>query len=265
MKESVSFKQNLLDMKHLSRLSLFVIVLLFGQTGYSQKTFSPTELISDIDSLNKKLLEIHPAPFTVIDSTAYFEEIEKVKKSINKPLTSDEFYRLLAPTTIKIGDGHTGLNPDQSQMNITKLRFPFDIFISGRQIFITKNYSTNNEIVLGAEILKINGIPTNEILSTLLKYIPGESERFTISAIQNFFPMIYRFVYGEYDEFTIEIKQLNKIITCKIDTINGQQSIPEFMKPSKFYFNNGVAIIDLRNFSSPDFTVSSRRARRPST
>lgn len=26
------------------------------------------------------------------------------------------------------------------------------------------------------------------------------------------------------------------------------------MKPSKFYFNNDVAVIDLRNFSSPDFT-----------
>lgn len=235
---------------------LFVsIPFLCCQYGYSQKTFTPSELISDIDSLNKKIMEIHPNPFTVIDSVSYFKEIEKVKKSINKPLTSYEFYRLLAPITIKIGDGHTGLTPDQNLMNINKLRFPFEIFIKGRQIFITKNYSPNNDIVSGAEVLKINGIPSSEVLSTLLKYLPGESERFTIAEIENYFPMIYRFVYGEHDEFSLELKQSNEIVSYKISAIvNEKQDIPEFMKPSSFHFDNDIAVIDLRNFASPDFT-----------
>jgi len=241
-------------MKPISKLFFIVIVFLISYDGYSQKTFSPSELISDIDSLNKKILEIHPNPFTKIDSIDYFKEIGKIKKSIDKPLTGDEFYRLLAPITIKIGDGHTGLNPDQSQMLINKLRFPFDVFIQDQHMFITKNYSVNTEILLGSEILKINGIPTKEILSALLNYIPGESERFTIVAIQNFFPMAFRFVYGEYNEFYVEIKQSGKIVTYKINTLsNEQQKISENMKPSRLYFKDNIAVIDLRDFSSPDF------------
>lgn len=242
-------------MKTLSGVFLFGIAFLFGQTVYSQKAFSASELISDIDSMNKRILEIHPNPFTKIDSLDYFKEIEKVKKLINKPMTSYEFYKILAPITSKIGDGHTGLNQDQSQTAITKLRFPFDIFIQNKQMFITKNYSFDNKIVLGSEILKINNISSNEILSTILKYIPGESERFALSAIEQFFPTVYRYVYGECDEFTIEVKQSDKVVSFKIDSLNNEHhSIPEFMKPSRFYFNSNVAIIDLRNFASPDFT-----------
>ena len=60
---------------------------------------------------------------------------------------------------------------------------------------------------------------------------------------------------GEFNEFSLEIKQSGKIVTCKINSLsNEQQSTPEFMKPSRFYFNNDIAVIDLRNFSSPDFT-----------
>lgn len=242
-------------MKPISKLFFLVIFFLISYDGYSQKTFSPSELISDIDSLNKKILEIHPNPFTKIDSIDYFKEIGKIKKSIEKPLTGDEFYRLLAPITIKIGDGHTGLNPDQSQMLINKLRFPFDVFIQDQHMFITKNYSVNTEILLGSEILKINGIPTKEILSTLLNYIPGESERFTMLAMENFFPMAFRFVYGECNEFSVEIKQSGKIAIYKINTLsNEQQKTSENMKPSRLYFKDNVAVIDLRNFSSSDFT-----------
>ena len=152
-------------MKSISKLFLLLIVFLISYDSYSQKRFSPSELISDIDSLNKKILEIHPNPFTKIDSISYFKQINRIKLAIVKPLTGDEFYRLLAPITIKIGDGHTGLNPDQSQMIISKLRFPFDVFIQDNHLYIIKNYSVNNKILAGSEILKINGITTNEILS----------------------------------------------------------------------------------------------------
>lgn len=242
-------------MKSISKLFLLLIVFLISYDSYSQKRFSPSELISDIDSLNKKILEIHPNPFTKIDSISYFKEINRIKLAIVKPLTGDEFYRLLAPITIKIGDGHTGLNPDQSQMIISKLRFPFDVFIQDNHLYIIKNYSVNNKILAGSEILKINGITTNEILSTLLKYIPGESERFTMAAMENFFPMAYRFVYGDCNKFSVEIKQLDKVDTYEVYTLtNEQQKISENLMPSRLYFKNNVAVIDLHNFSSPDFT-----------
>ncbi len=242
-------------MKTVSKLFFVLIVFLISYDSYSQKRFSPSELISDIDSLNKKILEIHPNPFTKIDSITYFKEISRIKLSIDKPLTGDEFYRLLAPITIKIGDGHTGLNPDQSQMIISKLRFPFDVFIQDKHLFIIKNYSVNNEILAGSEILKINGITTNEILSTLLKYIPGESERFTLAALENFFPMAYRFVYGDCNKFSVEIKRSGKVDMYEVNTLtNEQQKISENLKPSRLYFKNNVAVIDLRNFSFPDFT-----------
>jgi hypothetical protein len=243
-------------MKTVSKLFFVLIVFLISYDSYSQKRFSPSELILDIDSLNKKILEIHPNPFTKIDSITYFKEISRIKLSIDKPLTGDEFYRLLAPITIKIGDGHTGLNPDQNQMIISKLRFPFDVFIQDKHMFIIKNYSVNNEILAGSEILKINGIATNEILSTLLKYIPGESERFTMAAMENFFPMAYRFVYGDCNKFSVEIKRSGKVDIYEVNTLtNEQQKISENLKPSRLYFKNNVAVIDLRNFSSSDFTA----------
>jgi len=238
-------------MKSLPRLCFFIIAFLYNYSAYSQQTFSPSQLIADIDSMNKKILEIHPNSFFKIDSTEYFKEIDKAKQAINDSMTSDEFYRLLAPITIKIGDGHTCLSQDQSQITITKVPFPFDIYLKDRHMFVLRN-NTWKSVISGSEITKINGIPAEEIISTLLKYIPGESEEFTLSVIENYFPILFRFVYGEFTEFTVELK-LYETRTYIIK--RARQNIPEPMKSSRLYFNNEVAIIDLRNFSSPDFTI----------
>jgi hypothetical protein len=220
------------------------------------KHYSPSKLITDIDHFNKKILEIHPNPFTKIDSTTYFREIDSIKLSITEPMTSYGFYKLLAPVIIKIGDGHTGMLPDQSLMVITKLPFPFEVHIEGNRVFIVKNYSLNSEIILGSEILSINGISIKEIISTFLKFIPGESIRFKTAAIESYFSNFYKLCYGECNEFLVEVKQSDGIRKFTLDAIpSALKIIPKHLQASKLYFKNDIAILDLRNFSSGNFNL----------
>ena len=172
-------------MRQLLKCLFLSILFLYNQFGYSQKTFSPSELISDVDSLNKKILEIHPNPFSKIDSLSYYNDIRSLKKSLNKPLTSLAFYKLLSPVIRKIGDGHTGLQPNQAEMNITKLPFPIYVYIKNGHLFVKKNCSSNNSIIIGSEILKINNISGQEIVSTLMEYTEGEFEERRIALRQS--------------------------------------------------------------------------------
>jgi C-terminal processing protease CtpA/Prc len=54
------------------------------------------------------------------------------------------------------------------------LAIPFELCARNGKVYIAQNYSSNNTITAGDEILEINGLPMADIIQTVIKYVPGE-------------------------------------------------------------------------------------------
>jgi C-terminal processing protease CtpA/Prc len=78
-----------------------------------------------------------------------------------------------------------------------ELLFPLGVQIQNQRAYVTENASGNDEILAGAEILSMNGIPMPDILAEIKGYLP-------FSRIVQ--PHYFWYVFGSLEEYTLEVK-----------------------------------------------------------
>lgn len=161
----------------------FLILLLFtlnsciSTKNYNSHIYDPIpvkDLHADIDYIHRKLVRLHPKLDWYISSSDLEFKFDSLKKRINTPLNSYDFYRKLSPVLYAIRQGHIHATPriaKFSKKELTALnkkgkgpfsQFEYEIF--DNRLFVTTNKSNFNELKTGTEIISINNLNVKELI-----------------------------------------------------------------------------------------------------
>ena len=231
---------------------IFISNLIFGQI--------PNELTDaeKVYGLSKFWQEVNYnfVYLNKVDKTEWNNQYKKLITEVQNTSNDYEYYRLLQKFCATLKDGHTNVwFPKQIQDKILNTDFGKYKFvlsnIDGKAIITKVNKSKINELPIGTEIIKVNGIPTKEYANQYVKpYISSSTEH-----ILDDLSIKYLLEGFKGSKFTLELKLPNN----KIKTIDltHNESIDEELYPEEknalFEFkwiNNEIAYIALNSFSS---------------
>ncbi|MGF7080649.1 S41 family peptidase [Mucilaginibacter sp. UYCu711] len=111
-----------------------------------------------------------PNPYYLCAKSSYDSIKQKITASINKPMTTIEFYQKVSPMFTLLNDEHFSLRLDEGLVKKLELQnpdlyFPFTVFIDKDKIFIDKCLREGTAVKKGDEVLSINNVPSKEILN----------------------------------------------------------------------------------------------------
>jgi len=136
---------------------------------------SEKQLKSDIDYIHTKLERLHPNLYWYITRQDLDFKFDSLKSSINAPMTSNEFYFQLSPVLSSVRQGHLRLFPLNKKIKIKESfsllksgtsplsQFEFESF--DNKLFVIKNNSVDSSIVAGTEVVAVNNLKPQELVS----------------------------------------------------------------------------------------------------
>lgn len=219
---------------------LYLIVLVFSITfsctsikkmNYlvDEKKHEPSELIKDVDYSYKVLTKGHPGVYWYIEKKQLDFKFDSLKQSLTVPLTTKEFYKKLAPIVAEIKCGHTRLilvtkKLTKSQKDsIEKLGKPINQFaykVLNNKLYVNSFNKKLPEIKKGDEIISINDISSNEIISTITKNYAsdGYNQTFKTAVLNRAFIGWYNAIYNDKDTLNFKIKRTDSILKLTLTT-----------------------------------------------
>lgn len=251
--------------------SLFILIILQFCVVFEVSSqniirkYNKKELISEIDFLIVKLESIHPDLYFFTPKDTISKYVEKLKTSIDTPLTKLEFFKKLCPIVTLFKDGHTFLvSPTEEWDAFNKLGgklFPYSVSINNnKEVFVKKIYN-DDKILIGSKIISINNIPMTSIVNQMLDFESGYKLSARIGWVESSFKhnlwlLDFR---SEY-----KIKYIQKLTkdTCVIITkgvtkekiINKIKSEKKDEKLYKFYaIDDSIAVADLDDFGYDEY------------
>lgn len=160
-------------------LTLLLVILsinnfVCGQVNLSDTSIPAELLIEDYDYLLEVLQETPPLFYTFIDKKEFTEKTKSLRASIVGPLTIKEFNRIILKTVALLNTKSALMSGDAgfgSNLKNGGLSFPFTIKYLSGNIYIGENFSTNDTLIRGTEIIAINDIPIQSIIKELSLYL----------------------------------------------------------------------------------------------
>lgn len=221
-------------------------LIVFGQEE-SVPLFNPDLIKADIDTLISTLIAVHPTFHEHYLANDLEGKIERIKNHVNSPMSSQDFFRIMQP--IVAIDGHTtlrhsgGICPGEDHP-----LFPFRVVIYKGTLYIKDNLTEVNGLGRGSIISRINGVPARQIISNLLRYVPGEKEAHKTKSLENQFHIFMALVYGSFTDFTLTVN--NSDIQLKGATWSDFDEPPKPKFELRFY-DDDIAYIYKRLFMPP--------------
>ena len=170
--------------------------------------YNPEQMISDFDYLFETLESIHPDLYFYTTKDSIDVLRKKAIERLNHPMTSVEFWKIIAPVVVKLNDGHTAIyfpyQVRKDYLDSGGLIFPFEVNVENDKLFITKNYTQDTLIGINSEIQSINKIPADSILCTMRNYINGERKSFIDLKVSLIFKPLIWALFDFTDSFIID-------------------------------------------------------------
>lgn len=200
--------------------------ILMGQdtTPYDpEKTFSSEELKADLATMRHHLETVHPGFYTYTSKEKMDQRFAEVEAQINRPMTELEFYRIVGLLLKDLGDAHSDIEPSDAfydALNNHFLLFPLSVKWIDEALYISRNYSTVEEINLGDKILSINGEPAGVIFRRVQDYVQRDGYNLTgptqfLCGNYSRFRNYYAPLYGFPEVFELELEAPDGSITTK--------------------------------------------------
>ena len=203
-------------MRSIKGLTTVLTSLFFWLQGATQPAaplFPPQQLLEDYTLFVKALQEAHPGLYRYTPKAEWDSLFTRTGKSINRPMSEEAFYTLLAPLVARIRCGHTkwhrkGRPDDPYAFNAENL-FPLKLYFVDGTAYIEENYDTAVPVKAGAEILSINGQPIAGIIAHLRSRIPvdGYVESAVYEELNQSFPGTYATFVGTTPYYRLTYKE----------------------------------------------------------
>lgn len=180
---------------------------------------APEKLKQDVDFIQHKITKYHPDLYRYISQKDLNQKFDSLKQHISQPLTSFEFYEQLMPTLVTIKQGHITALPIQKkftkkQSNAEKkkgfnplVHLDFETF--NDKLYIIENRAKTADLQLGDEVISMNHIPVDNLLTRVKKLYASDGfnttlyNRFSAKYLPSYFSM----KYGVQDSILFDIKR----------------------------------------------------------
>lgn len=244
-------------MKLIYSISIF---FLFSFPTFGQlPNFSKEEVVADLDYLYESLKDAHYNLYAYSSKESFDSAYLALKNSIQKDsLSLLETVNLYQKLAAFAQNGHTGVAfPFQSYAAHAYSEgkiFPLEIAFQDNKPLVRKNWSENENIKIGSEILSINGLSMSKIFAKIYPQISAERLYFKNTKIELFsFPRLYWQIFGEQEIFEIEVrenKQTKKYTLQAVKALDEyEMKRNEIINPSReLKFIENTAYLHVGNF-----------------
>lgn len=160
---------------------LAFVILLFTSCGSVKKYneqitahHAIEDLHSDVDKLHKQLKKHHPKLYQYTPKNDLDFKFDSLKKSINQPITSIDFYKKLSPVVTNVRQGHVSVSSvykrftKKERKAIKKKKFEFydlDFEYLEDKLWVKNNYGKDSTLV-GNEVVSINNESARKLVET---------------------------------------------------------------------------------------------------
>jgi hypothetical protein len=137
------------------------------------------QLVEDLRILRKALEEGHSGIYRYTPKAELDGLFDETEKALNRPMTSIELYRVLAPVVAAVKCGHTWVVlPDDLATGPKSPRpiLPLQVRVLGGKVWVFRDFSNEQGKLAGKEIRSINGAPAAGIVETMVKATPGDGD-----------------------------------------------------------------------------------------
>lgn len=204
---------------------LILLTFLFTLPALGQKMFSQQEVIKDLHFLRESLENAHYNLYAYVTEKAFNKNFYEIKSSISKDsLSILEITSLFQAVISKANNGHTEIPfPAASYGRFAHsggTLFPLEIAFEEGKALIRKNWSRNESLEIGSEIISINNLTINEVLQKIYPLLSAERRYFKLAKLElTSFPRLYWQAFGEQINFEVEIKKVGKIEKFQLKSI----------------------------------------------
>ncbi|MEH6682051.1 MAG: S41 family peptidase [Sediminicola sp.] len=209
---------------------LFILLSpLFNQNliGQQPKTvFGQNEILNDLDYLYNSLIDAHYNIYKYINEEDFTKNYNTVKNSIGKDsITLLQATNIFQKVISAAKNGHTEIDFPAASYGAYAYSggtiFPLETAFENNKSLIRKNFSDDQDIKIGSEIISINGISMNDILAKIYPQVSAERKYFKNAKIEMYsFPRYYWQVFGKQDRFEVEIETKGTVKKHSINAIS---------------------------------------------
>ena len=202
---------------------LFILTSCFSVKKYNRqisKLHTPQELKEDVDYAYKKLKRLQPNLYLYISQNDLESKFDSLKNTLNKPMSSRDFYLQLAPVIMSIRQGHTSISPPFKEQTKNELkqkgerRNPFRKFRFRKlqdKVILTRNFGKDSTIQEGSELLKIDNIEVSTLLESFKNLITGDGYNTTLvpEISRRYIGSLYLRTHGYKDSLMLTLRKNN--------------------------------------------------------
>lgn len=153
------------------------------------KPIAVDKLKKDVDFAYLKLQKLHPSLYWYVSKEQLDFKFDSLKTTINKPLTSYEFFTKITPVINEIRQGHLGVYPNskiwtkkETKELAKKGMGPFSQFefmMFNEKMYVQKNNSIDSTIAIGSEVVSIDSVSTAKLLQKYRKLMTSDGQNTT--------------------------------------------------------------------------------------
>ncbi|MBP1206320.1 C-terminal processing protease CtpA/Prc [Duganella sp. 1411] len=255
-------------------LALIAIALCGGARAQPQAApvFTPEQLRADLRFVQDAVASTHPDPGFSADTEQLRQTYQRIDAQLNKPMTRDEAWRLMATLNPVYADAHMALTqPDAAGQSAAFLAggggfFPYEVVADAQGgLTIRAELGGAASALGGVRIERINGVPARRIVAELLERCHGDTAAFRADLLSTRWPFLYWKMYGDvpaFDLLTADGRQLRAAAGGAMPAYLAGSS--QFARQFRFeLLPGGAALLTVNTFYWPDkkqFTDFTERA-----
>lgn len=193
-------------------LALICLVVLFARPAPAQTeaVFTPEQLRADLRFVQDAVASTHPDPGFSTDAGRLRRAYERVGAQLDKPMTRDEAWRVMATLNPVYADAHMALTQaDAAGQGKALLAggggfFPYEVVVDpdgGLRIRAALGGAASP--LAGTRIDRINGVPARQVVAELLERCHGDTAAFRADLLSTRWPFLYWKMYGAQANFEL--------------------------------------------------------------
>lgn len=178
-------------------ISLIFLIKCLPCYSYSDKIYSSTQIIDDLNVMDSIIRAVHPNPFYYVDENKYMQKKEEIMHVVSQfdSLSISEAYKNLAPFISILRDGHSLLLMPSALIlkEYNEKVFPIKIKIINGKVYAKYDFYKRRKFPEKTEILEINNFSIKKLLKNLYKLYPIENseEMFYTTIEKDFGALLY--------------------------------------------------------------------------
>lgn len=226
-----------------------ITVCLFScMSGWSQEPgiYQPRQMQADLNKFRHALEYAHPHVSANVTQEEFDVFFRQLIAQTAAPLSAVRFHNLVLQLIAYLHDGHTTVFARGSLRSYINKQgiLPFHFLVQQERIFLRRNMS-GKDIAEGSEVIAINGVLSNRIISTLMQYYGGDgwcenSLAYRFGSSYHSFYRIYPLIFGfrSLHELVIRDYQTGMIKTIMVSPV----SDGDFRKHEREKYGNNLHV-----------------------